>query len=49
MSVNNLERLSWWNNLRHEGLLLDAARLSELVPDEPPPLPFYEQDRLHRR
>ncbi|MCC7334626.1 MAG: hypothetical protein IT422_06000 [Pirellulaceae bacterium] len=42
-----IEKFSWWNSLRHGGLLLDAARLSEVV-REPQKLSSYEQDRLRR-
>lgn len=42
------DHLSWWNNLRHGGLLLDAPRLSELVKELPPPLWSYHQDLLRR-
>jgi hypothetical protein len=42
-----IEKFNWWNSLRHGGLLLDAARLSEVV-REPNKLSFYEQDRLRR-
>ncbi|MGI6417644.1 MAG: Eco57I restriction-modification methylase domain-containing protein [Thermoguttaceae bacterium] len=42
-------RFSWWNNLRHGGLLLDTQRLTELVPEDPPGLSSYDLDRLRRR
>lgn len=42
-----IEKFSWWNSLRHGGLLLDAARLSEVVL-EPQKLSSYAQDRLRR-
>ncbi len=42
-----IEKFSWWNSLRHGGLLLDAPRLSEVV-REPQKLSSYEQDRLRR-
>jgi len=40
---------SWWNNLQHGGLLLDAQRLTALIPEDPEPLSSYDQDRLRRR
>lgn len=43
------DRFDWWNNLRHGGLLLDRQRLTELVPDDPPRLDPFRQDRLRRR
>ncbi len=42
------EHLSWWNNLRHGGLLLDLQRLGDLVPEMPVPLPEGQQERLRR-
>ena len=44
----NAEHLQWWGNLRHGGMLLDAPRLSSLVPSLPEPLDYYQQDRLRR-
>jgi hypothetical protein len=44
----NAEHLQWWNSLRHGGMLLDAQRLSDLVPSLPEPLAEYQQDRLRR-
>ena len=43
------DRFSWWNNLRHGGLLLDTPRLTTLIPDDPEPLTAFDQDRLRRR
>jgi hypothetical protein len=43
------DRFAWWNGLRHGGLLLDAKRLAELVPQDPEPLDAYNLDRLRRR
>lgn len=44
----NSEHLQWWSNLRHGGMLLDAQRLSALVPSLPAPLNEWQQDRLRR-
>jgi len=44
----NIDQLQWWGNLRHGGMLLDAQRLSSLVPALPDPLDYYPQDRLRR-
>ena len=44
----NDEHLQWWNSLRHGGMLLDAQRLSDLLPSLPEPLAEYQQDRLRR-
>ncbi|MFW6114421.1 MAG: Eco57I restriction-modification methylase domain-containing protein, partial [bacterium] len=43
------ERFAWWNNVRHGGLLLDAQRLNNLIPEDPSPLDGYTEDRLRRR
>jgi len=43
------ERFSWWNQLRHGGLLLDTPRLTALITDDPQPLSAFDQDRLRRR
>lgn len=42
-------RFDWWNSLRHGGMLIDAARLSTLLPEDPRPLSGFELDRLRRR
>lgn len=49
MSPQPLDRLGWWNNLRHGGLLLDPPRLSALVTETPEPIDSYSEDRLRRR
>jgi len=43
------ERFGWWNNLLHGGLLLDAQRLRNLIPEGPAPLDVFQEDRLRRR
>jgi len=43
------ERFQWWNNLLHGGLLLDAQRLRNLIPQDPQPLDGFQEDRLRRR
>lgn len=43
------ERFAWWNNVRHGGLLLDAQRLNNLIPEDPNPLDGYTEDRFRRR
>jgi hypothetical protein len=43
------ERFQWWNNLLHGGLLLDAQRLRNLIPEDPQPLDGFQEDRLRRQ
>ncbi len=43
------DRFQWWNNLLHGGLLLDAQRLRNLIPEEPEPLDGFNEDRLRRQ
>ena len=42
------EHLHWWSNLYHGGMLLDAERLSTLIPALPDPLTEYQQDQFRR-
>jgi len=44
----NADHLSWWQNLRHGGMLLDPQRLSVLVPQLPAAMDDYQQNRLRR-
>lgn len=43
------ERFQWWNNLLHGGLLLDAQRLRNLIPEDLKPLDGFQEDRLRRQ
>ena len=40
--------LSWWESLRHGGLLLDTRRLQELITADPPPLYGFQERKLRR-
>lgn len=44
----NNERFLWWNSLRHGGLLLDAPRLNNLIPQDPQALPFYTLEKMRK-
>lgn len=42
------EKLHWWSNLYHGGLLLDPERLNSILTITCEPLSEYQQDRLRR-
>ncbi len=41
--------LSWWDSLRHGGLLIDAARLRDLATDDPTPLVWFQEKELRKQ
>ncbi len=43
-----LDRYHWWAELKHGGLLIAPAKLSEFFPPHAEPLPRYLADRLRR-
>ncbi len=49
MTTVNNDTFSWWNNLRHGGMLLDGTRLSDLIKQDPEPLGKFTEERLRRR
>ena len=42
------QSLTWWNSLRHGGLLITPARLGEFFPKTCPPLPIHLDEQLRR-
>ncbi|MBX3356344.1 MAG: hypothetical protein KF724_11680 [Phycisphaeraceae bacterium] len=48
VEASSIDRLAWWQDLRHEGLLLDMQRLRDLVAEDPEPLPSFREQELRR-
>ncbi len=46
--MNEQDHFYWWAELRHEGMLLDPARLRTLFSGHLAPLPQFQQDKLRR-